>query len=90
MGEELIGQLLEIKEQYPDYVKEVRGRGLFIGVEFNSKNLFPASAYELCEKLKERSVLAKSTHDTIIRFTPPLCIRLALLTQNKFLTLLNN
>ncbi|KHN28120.1 Ornithine aminotransferase [Glycine soja] len=74
MGEELAGQLLKIQQQYPDYVKEVRGRGLFIGVEFNSKNLFPVSGYELCKKLKYRGVLAKPTHDTIIRFTPPLCI----------------
>ncbi|RZB69535.1 Ornithine aminotransferase, mitochondrial [Glycine soja] len=71
MGEELAGQLLKIQQQYPDYVKEVQGRGLFIGVEFNSKNLFPVSGYELCKKLKYRGVLAKSTHDTIIRFTPP-------------------
>jgi len=75
MGEKLIGQLLEIQEQYPDYVKEVRGRGLFIGVELNRKKLFPVSVYELSTKLKERAVLAKPTHDTIIRFTPPLCIR---------------
>ncbi|KAG5001174.1 hypothetical protein JHK82_022333 [Glycine max] len=75
MGEELAGQLLKIQQQYPDYVKEVRGRGLFIGVEFNSKNLFPVSGYEVCKKLKYRGVLAKPTHDTIIRFTPPLCIR---------------
>ncbi|BAT74292.1 hypothetical protein LR48_Vigan05g092300 [Vigna angularis] len=74
MGEKLMGQLLEIQQQYPDYVKEVRGRGLFIGVEFKRKNLFPASVYELSEKLKERAVLAKPTHETIIRFTPPLSI----------------
>ncbi|KAK7399947.1 hypothetical protein VNO78_11144 [Psophocarpus tetragonolobus] len=74
MGEELIGQLLKIQQQYPDHVKEVRGRGLFIGVEFNRKKLFPVSGFELSEKLKERGILAKSTHDTIIRFTPPLCI----------------
>ncbi|KAG5015240.1 hypothetical protein AAZX31_08G095400 [Glycine max] len=74
MGEELTGQLLKIQQQYPDYVKEVRGRGLFIGVEFNSKKLFPVSGYELCKKLKYRGVLAKPTHDAIIRFTPPLCI----------------
>ncbi|KHN12446.1 ornithine aminotransferase, mitochondrial-like [Glycine soja] len=74
MGAELTGQLLKIQQQYPDYVKEVRGRGLFIGVEFNSKKLFPVSGYELCKKLKYRGVLAKPTHDAIIRFTPPLCI----------------
>lgn len=74
MGEELIGQLCKIQQRFPDYVKEVRGRGLFIGVEFNSKNLFPGSGYKLSEKLKDRGVLAKPTHDTIIRFTPPLCV----------------
>jgi ornithine--oxo-acid transaminase len=75
MGGELLGLLHKIQKQYPDHVKEVRGRGLFIGVELNSQNLSPVSGFELCEKLKERGVLAKSTHDTIIRFTPPLCIR---------------
>ncbi|KAL2343396.1 hypothetical protein Fmac_004681 [Flemingia macrophylla] len=74
MGEELIGQMLKIQQQYPNYVKEVRGRGLFVGVEFNSKSLFPVSGYELTEKLKNRGVLTKPTHDTTIRFTPPLCI----------------
>ncbi|KAG4916412.1 hypothetical protein JHK87_053969 [Glycine soja] len=72
MGEELAGQLLKIQQQYPNYVKEVQGRGLFIGVEFNSKNLFPVSGYELCKKLKYKGVLAKPTHDTFICFTPPL------------------
>ncbi|KAK2437943.1 acetylornithine aminotransferase, mitochondrial [Trifolium repens] len=74
MGGELLGLLHKIQKQYPDHVKEVRGRGLFIGVELNSQNLSPVSGFELSEKLKERGVLAKSTHDTIIRFTPPLCI----------------
>jgi len=75
MGGELLGLLQKIQKQYPDHVKEVRGRGLFIGVELNSKSLSPVSGFELSEKLKDRGVLAKSTHDTIIRFTPPLCIR---------------
>ncbi|KAK7319125.1 hypothetical protein RJT34_03839 [Clitoria ternatea] len=76
MGEELTRRLHNIQQQYPSYVKEVRGRGLFIGVEFNGKSLSPVSCYELSEKMKNRGVLVKSTHDTIIRFTPPLCISL--------------
>lgn len=49
-------------------IKEVRGRGLFIGVELHE------SARPYCEKLAERKVLCKETHDTVIRFAPPLII----------------
>ncbi|KAE9594463.1 hypothetical protein Lal_00001115 [Lupinus albus] len=76
LGEELTRMLLKVQLQYPNYVKEVRGRGLFNAVELNSKNLSPVSAYDLCQKLKDRGVLAKPTHDSIIRFTPPLCMSL--------------
>ncbi|TYJ30732.1 hypothetical protein E1A91_A06G150300v1 [Gossypium mustelinum] len=74
LGEELLCQLVKIKEEFPNYVKEVRGRGLFTALEFNSKSLFPVSAYDICLKMKERGVLAKPTHDTIVRLTPPLCM----------------
>ncbi|OES46476.1 ornithine--oxo-acid transaminase [Domibacillus iocasae] len=49
-------------------IKEVRGRGLFIGVELKE----PARPY--CEKLKREGVLCKETHETVIRFAPPLII----------------
>ncbi|MEM5017987.1 ornithine--oxo-acid transaminase [Metabacillus indicus] len=49
-------------------IKEVRGRGLFIGVELT----VPARPY--CEKLKEEGLLCKETHETVIRFAPPLVI----------------
>ncbi|KAI6703431.1 hypothetical protein NL676_012567 [Syzygium grande] len=74
LGEELRFQLIEVQKKFPEYIKEVRGRGLFNAVELNSSNLFPISAYDICLKLKERGVLAKPTHDTIIRLTPPLSI----------------
>ncbi|KAG2261884.1 hypothetical protein Bca52824_068963 [Brassica carinata] len=74
LGEELRIQLNEIKKQFPDYIKEVRGRGLFNAVEFNSESLSPVSAYDICLSLKERGVLAKPTHNTIVRLTPPLSI----------------
>jgi len=51
----------------PD-IKEVRGRGLWIGIELNS----PARPY--CEALKEAGVLCKETHDRVIRIAPPLVI----------------
>jgi ornithine--oxo-acid transaminase len=52
----------------PD-LKEVRGKGLWIGIELNS----PARPY--CEALKEVGVLCKETHDRVIRIAPPLVIQ---------------
>ncbi|SET14346.1 ornithine--oxo-acid transaminase [Oceanobacillus limi] len=49
-------------------IKEVRGKGLFIGVELTE----PARPY--CEALKERGLLCKETHENVIRFAPPLII----------------
>ncbi|XVF87140.1 hypothetical protein PTKIN_Ptkin18bG0095400 [Pterospermum kingtungense] len=76
LGQELLHQLLKVQQQFPNYIKEVRGRGLFAAVEFNGRNLFTVSAYDICLKMKERGVLAKPTHDTIVRLTPPLCMSL--------------
>ncbi|XP_004137365.1 ornithine aminotransferase, mitochondrial isoform X1 [Cucumis sativus] len=76
LGEELKEQLIKIQERFPQYIKNVRGRGLFNAVELKGKALSPVSAYDICMKLKERGVLAKPTHDTIIRLTPPLSISL--------------
>ena len=49
-------------------IKEVRGRGLFIGMELHE------SARPFCEALKEKGLICKETHDTVIRFAPPLVI----------------
>lgn len=53
------------------HVKEIRGKGLFIGVE-----LFPEAggARRFCEALKDRGLLCKETHTNVIRFAPPLVI----------------
>jgi len=51
----------------PD-LKEVRGKGLWIGIELNS----PARPY--CESLKEEGILCKETHDKVLRIAPPLTI----------------
>ncbi|HAE58531.1 MAG TPA: ornithine--oxo-acid transaminase, partial [Anaerolineae bacterium] len=68
LGNYFIEQLSEIPSKH---VKEVRGRGLLIGVE-----LHPAAggARRFCEALKARGILAKETHDHVIRFAPPLVI----------------
>lgn len=50
-------------------LKEVRGKGLWMGIELRS----PARPY--CEALKEEGILCKETHDRVIRIAPPLIIR---------------
>ena len=50
------------------HVREVRGKGLWIGIELNQ----PARPF--CERLKEQGVLCKETHELVIRFAPPLVI----------------
>lgn len=64
-GEYFMNKLREINN--PNIV-EVRGKGLLIGVEFNCK------AEPFCDELKELGVLAHETHETVIRFAPPLVI----------------
>ncbi|MGX9291648.1 ornithine--oxo-acid transaminase [Bacillus sp. A015] len=49
-------------------IREVRGRGLFIGMELTE------AARPYCEKLKQAGLLCKETHETVIRFAPPLTI----------------
>lgn len=59
----------ELKKISNPVIKEVRGRGLFIGMELTE------SARPYCEELKEMGLLCKETHDTVIRFAPPLIIK---------------
>ena len=66
LGAYFLGLLKTLRS--PD-LKEVRGKGLWIGVELNS----PARPY--CEALKELGVLCKETHDRVIRIAPPLVIK---------------
>lgn len=49
-------------------ITEVRGKGLFIGIELNE----PARPY--CEQLKAAGLLCKETHENVIRIAPPLVI----------------
>ncbi|MDF2648652.1 MAG: rocD [Paenibacillus sp.] len=65
LGEYFIENLRKIESPH---IKEVRGRGLFIGVELNEQ------ARPYCEKMKELGILCKETHETTIRFAPPLTI----------------
>ncbi|WP_350342766.1 ornithine--oxo-acid transaminase [Proteinivorax tanatarense] len=65
LGEYLKSELKNIKN---DNIVEVRGKGLFIGLELDG----PARPY--CERLKEEGILCKETHENVIRFAPPLII----------------
>lgn len=67
-GAWLLGELGKIKSPF---IKELRGRGLFIGVEIDPQL---ATAREVCLRLMERGLLSKETHDTVVRLAPPLAI----------------
>jgi len=60
-----------LREMNSPYVREVRGKGLMIGVELHPD---AGGARWFCEKLKENGLLAKETRTHTIRFMPPLII----------------
>lgn len=68
LGEYFLSELQKISHPA---IKDLRGRGLFIGLEIDPTQ---ASAREICLALMKRGLLSKETHKTIIRFTPPLVI----------------
>lgn len=68
LGEYFMGELRKIDAPV---VKEVRGRGLLIGVELHPE---AGGARRYCEMLQDEGILAKETHDNVIRFAPPLVI----------------
>jgi len=68
MGTYFLDGLKQVKSQI---IKEVRGKGLMIGVELDTE---AGGARSYCEKLMTRGLLCKETHDHIIRFAPPLVI----------------
>lgn len=60
--------LEQVKTLKHPKIKAVRGRGLMVAIELHE------SARPYCEALKERRVLCKETHDTVIRLSPPLVV----------------
>lgn len=52
-------------------ITEVRGLGLWIGVDFDPTKI---AARKVCEMLMEKGILSKETHDTVVRFAPPLTV----------------
>lgn len=67
-GKKLIDRLTDIGHRSP-HVKEVRGQGLFIGIEVREGN-----AMTFCRQLLKKGVLANDSHGHTIRISPPLCI----------------
>ncbi len=68
LGSYFMDQLAEIPSKY---VKEVRGKGLLIGVELKPE---AKGARRFAETLKDKGILAKETHENVLRFAPPLVI----------------
>jgi len=68
LGEYFLNELKKIESPF---IKEVRGKGLLIGVEVKEEY---GTARPFCEKLATLGILAKETHEQVIRFAPPLVI----------------
>jgi ornithine--oxo-acid transaminase len=68
MGNDFMERLRAMRSPH---VKEVRGRGLLIGVHIKDDH---GTARPYCEKLMDLGILAKETHGQVIRFAPPLVI----------------
>jgi ornithine--oxo-acid transaminase len=68
LGAHLLARLKGFKSPL---IRAVRGRGLFVGVEFDPTRV---SARSVCERLLAHGVLSKETHETVVRFAPPLTI----------------
>jgi len=65
MGQYFMEKLRSIKGKH---IQEVRGKGLLIGIELDT------AARPYCEQLMALGLLAKETHDHVIRLAPPLVI----------------
>jgi ornithine--oxo-acid transaminase len=70
LGKILLTELNKIKDERPDLVTTVRGKGLFAAMVIKEKE--GKTAWEVCLKMMEHGLLAKPTHGDIIRFAPPL------------------
>ena len=66
------GYLLEkLRAIRTDKIKEIRGRGLWVGIEFHPQ---AGKARGFCQKLMDAGMLCKDTHEQTMRLAPPLCI----------------
>jgi len=68
LGDYLMKRLRDLNSPY---IQDIRGAGLWVGVDIDPHK---AQAREVCERLMERGVLSKETHETVVRLAPPLVI----------------
>jgi len=68
-GQSFMEKLRKVRSRH---IKEVRGRGLLVGVELHPQ---AGGARRFCEEMMKEGLLCKETHDNVIRFAPPLIIR---------------
>jgi ornithine aminotransferase len=78
LGLHLQQRLESVMRESGGLVRAVRGRGLWVGVDIEPSH---ATARELVERLAAQGVLSKETHDTVIRFAPPLTISKAMIDE---------
>jgi ornithine--oxo-acid transaminase len=78
MGPYLMRRLQEVQSASGPVIRDVRGRGLWVAVDIDPAH---ASARRLVEAMATRGVLSKETHETVIRFAPPLTIPHALIDR---------
>ena len=64
--------LEELKKIQSPIIKQIRGKGLWIGVEIDTKII---NGRKMSERLLRKGILSKETHASIIRFAPPLIIK---------------
>jgi ornithine--oxo-acid transaminase len=69
LGSYMMEQLRKIPSQH---VKEIRGKGLMIGIELHHK---AGGARRFCEALQAKGLLCKETHEHVLRIAPPLIIQ---------------
>ncbi|RYF18224.1 MAG: ornithine--oxo-acid transaminase [Comamonadaceae bacterium] len=77
-GEYLFRRLREVQAELQPLIRDVRGRGLWVGVDIEPSC---TTARELVERLAANGVLSKETHETVIRFAPPLTISYELIDR---------
>lgn len=73
---EALGDIFRAELKVIDYawIKDVRGKGLLNALEVDPAFAKKVTAWQVCIRMAEKGLLAKPTHDNIIRFAPPLCI----------------
>ncbi|SGZ53060.1 CIC11C00000001536 [Sungouiella intermedia] len=74
LGTLLRSKLEELKNESDGIISEVRGKGLLSAVVIDESKANGRTAWDLCLLMKDHGVLAKPTHDNIIRLAPPLVI----------------